>query len=250
RLKRGTQDALLHRISGGGPIGDDRLSHALSCSGTQGYPNSRYGSVPEACAEFPMSVQPSRSVGTEIRETPQWRGGGAKAHPSYPPKEAWLIVVLLFLFMLINFADKAVIGIAAVPIMQDLQLSSRQFGLIGSSFFLLFSVSAIVTGFIVNRVQTRWALLTMGLVLGLTQFPMLGTVGFATVVACRVALGAGEGPAYPVALHSAYKWFPNELRTLPTALIAQGAGIGIMVALPLLNWVIVNYSWHWAFGVL
>jgi MFS family permease len=53
-----------------------------------------------------------------------------------------------------------------------------------------------------------------------------------------------------VALHSAYKWFPNELRTLPTAVIAQGAGIGIMVALPLLNWVIVNYSWHWAFGVL
>ena len=90
----------------------------------------------------------------------------------------------------------------------------------------------------------------MGLVWALTQFPMLGTVGFATLVACRVALGAGEGPAYPVALHSTYKWFPNELRTLPTAIIAQGAGIGIMVALPLLNWVIVNYSWHWAFGVL
>ena len=108
----------------------------------------------------------------------------------------------------------------------------------------------MVTGFIVNRVQTRWALLVMGLVWALTQFPMLGTVGFATVVACRIALGAGEGPAYPVALHSAYKWFPNELRTLPTAVIAQGAGIGIMVALPLLNWVIVRHSWHWAFGVL
>jgi MFS family permease len=53
-----------------------------------------------------------------------------------------------------------------------------------------------------------------------------------------------------VALHSAYKWFPNELRTLPTAIVVQGAGIGIMVALPLLNWVIVHYSWHWAFGVL
>jgi MFS family permease len=79
---------------------------------------------------------------------------------------------------------------------------------------------------------------------------MLGTVGFATLVTCRVALGAGEGPAFPVALHSTYKWFPNELRTLPTAIIAQGAGIGIMVALPLLNWVIVKYSWHWAFGVL
>jgi MFS family permease len=53
-----------------------------------------------------------------------------------------------------------------------------------------------------------------------------------------------------VALHSAYKWFPNELRTLPTAIVVQGGAVGILVALPLLNWVIVNYSWHWAFGVL
>src|SRR5580700_141305 len=165
-------------------------------------------------------------------------------------KGAWLTVTLLFLFMLINFADKAVIGIAAVPIMQELKITPSQFGLIGSSFYLLFALSAIVTGFIVNRAQTRWALLAMGVVWALTQFPMIGTVGFATIMACRIALGAGEGPAYPVALHSTYKWFPNELRTLPTAIVAQGAGFGIMVALPLLNWVIVNYSWHWAFGVL
>ena len=180
-----------------------------------------------------MNVQASRSTSAEIRETAVRSSGITKTHQTGTAKGAWLIVALLFLFMLINFADKAVIGIAAVPIMQELQLSPRQFGLIGSSFFLLFSVSAIVTGFIVNRVQTRWALLTMGLVWALTQFPMLGAVGFATLVACRVALGAGEGPAYPVALHSAYKWFPHEFRTLPTAIIAQGAGIGIMVALPL-----------------
>jgi MFS transporter, ACS family, D-galactonate transporter len=160
------------------------------------------------------------------------------------------MVGLLFLFMLINFADKAVIGIAAVPLMTELRLSPRQFGLLGSSFFLLFSLSAVVTGFIVNRVETRWALLAMGLVWGLTQFPMLGGAGFLTIVAARVALGAAEGPAYPVALHSTYKWFPNELRALPTAIVSQGAGVGIMVALPALNWVIVHYSWHWAFGVL
>jgi MFS transporter, ACS family, D-galactonate transporter len=197
-----------------------------------------------------MSVQASRSTNAEIRESVSQSSGVIKTRQKGAGKEAWLIVALLFLFMLINFADKAVIGIAAVPIMQDLQLSPRQFGLIGSSFYLLFALSAIITGFIVNRVPTRWALLTMGLIWALTQFPMLGTVGFTTLVACRIALGAGEGPAYPVALHSTYKWFPNELRTLPTAIIAQGAGIGIMVALPALNWVIVKYSWHWTFGVL
>ncbi len=165
-------------------------------------------------------------------------------------KVAWIVVALLFLFTVINFADKAVLGIAAVPIMRELKLGPRQFGLVASSFYLLFAVSAIATGFLVNKVQTRWVLLAMGLIWALTQFPMVGTIAFGTLVACRIALGAGEGPATPVALHSTYKWFPNELRTFPTAIIVQGGAIGVMVALPLLNWVIVRYSWHWAFGVL
>jgi MFS transporter, ACS family, D-galactonate transporter len=197
-----------------------------------------------------MSVQTSRSRDARSQQTDARPGGAGTGARSQAPRAAWLIVGLLFLFMLINFADKAVIGIAAVPLMTELRLSPRQFGLLGSSFYLLFSLSAIVTGFIVNRVQTRWALLVMGLIWALTQFPMIGTAWFATVMTSRIALGAAEGPAYPVALHSTYKWFPNELRTLPTAIIAQGAGVGIMVALPVLNWVIVHYSWHWAFGVL
>jgi MFS family permease len=152
--------------------------------------------------------------------------------------------------MLINFVDKTVIGLAGVPIMKELGLTPSQFGLVGSSFFFLFSISAVVTGFIVNRIRTRWVLTIMGLVWALTQFPMVGTVSLTTLIICRIALGAGEGPAYPVALHSAYKWFPNEERTLPTAIIAQGAGVGVLLALPALNWVIIHYSWHWAFGVL
>src|SRR5262249_6158463 len=111
---------------------------------------------------------------------------------------AWIVVVLLFTFMVINFADKAVLGIAAVPIMQELELGPRQFGLAGSSFFLLFAVSSVATGFLVNRVQTRWALLAMGLMWALTQFPMIGSVGFRTLVARRLARGAGEGSRTPV----------------------------------------------------
>ncbi len=197
-----------------------------------------------------MSVQTPRSPAARSRRGRAGPSGAGPGNHSGAPRAAWLMVGLLFLFMLINFADKAVIGIAAVPLMTELRLSPRQFGLLASSFFLLFSLSAIVTGFIVNHVQTRWALLVMGLIWALTQFPMIGSAGFFTIVASRIALGAAEGPAYPVALHSTYKWFPNELRALPTAIIAQGAGVGIMVALPALNWVIVRYSWHWAFGVL
>lgn len=166
-----------------------------------------------------------------------------------PPK-AWTIVALLFGFMMINFADKVIVGLAGVPIMTDLQLTPKQFGLVGSSFFLLFSLSAVVTGFLVNRIHSKWALLAMGLVWALAQLPMLGTIGVEALIACRIVLGAGEGPAYPVALHAAYKWFPDGRRTLPSAIISQGASIGVIIVVPILTWIITRYSWHYAFGAL
>ena len=166
------------------------------------------------------------------------------------PKGAWRITFLLFLYMVVNFADKIVVGLAGVPIMNELQLSPKEFGFLGSAFFFLFSISAVVVGFIVNRVPARWVVLVLSLIWALVQFPMVAAVGFTTLIVCRIILGAGEGPGASVALHAIYKWFPDEKRTLPTAIILQGSAFGVIVAVPALNWVIVNYSWHLAFGAL
>src|ERR1700753_2365473 len=98
------------------------------------------------------------------------------------PKAPWRITFLLFLFMVVNFADKIVVGLAGVPIATELKLDPQQFGLLGSSFFFLFSISAIVVGFIVNRVETRWVLFALAMVWALAQFPMVGSIGFAALM--------------------------------------------------------------------
>src|SRR5579863_10136318 len=166
------------------------------------------------------------------------------------PKGAWRMTLLLFLFMLVNFADKIVVGLAGVPIMTELKLEPEQFGLLGSSFFFLYSVAAVGVGFLANRMATRWLLLALALIWALAQLPMIGTVSFSTLLVCRVVLGAGEGPAGSVAAHAIYKWFPDEKRTLPTAVLSQGAAFGVILAVPALNWLIVHYDWHYAFGAL
>jgi MFS transporter, ACS family, D-galactonate transporter len=117
---------------------------------------------------------------------------------------ARLVAAMLFLFMLITFADRAVLGLSAVPIMRELGLDHAQFGLIGTSFFAFFSMAAACTGFLVNRIATKWVLAAMALIWSLCQMPMLLAVGLPTLIANRVVLGLGEGPAYPVALHAAY----------------------------------------------
>ena len=191
-----------------------------------------------------MVTQPSPG------EMPPRETSPREMSPRETPKGAWGITFLLFLFMLVNFADKIVVGLAGVPIMNELKLEPEQFGLLGSSFFFLFSISAIVVGFIVNRVPTRWVLLVLALIWALAQFPMVGTIGFTTLLICRIILGAGEGPAFAVATHAIYKWFPDEKRTLPTAILSQGSAFGVILAVPALNFLIVHYSWHYAFGAL
>ncbi|MFT4438470.1 MFS transporter [Caballeronia sp. 15715] len=163
---------------------------------------------------------------------------------------AWVVVALLFLFMVINYADKAVIGLVAVSVMHDMSLTPKQFGLVGSSFFLLYSVSGIALGFVANRVKTRWILVFLAATWTVVQFPMVGSVSLPTLVACRILLGLGEGPAYPVALHACYKWFDNRKRSVPNAIIAQGPFVGMMLAGPILTFFIVRYGWHSAFLAL
>jgi MFS family permease len=163
---------------------------------------------------------------------------------------AWLVVAMLFLFMLINFADKAVLGLSAVPIMKELGLNHETFGWVGTSFFLFFSGGAVLIGFVVNRIHTKWVLLAMALIWALCQLPMLLSVGLGMLFANRIVLGLGEGPAYPVALHSTYKWFPNERRPFPTSFIAIGGAVGTGIVAPAIVYVIRTYSWHSAFGLL
>ena len=42
-----------------------------------------------------------------------------------------------------------------------------------------------------------------------------------------------------MAAHAIYKWFPDEKRTLPTAILSQGSAFGVILAVPALNWIIV-----------
>ncbi|WP_157847694.1 MFS transporter [Streptomyces violens] len=164
---------------------------------------------------------------------------------------AWRTTWLLLAFMLVNFADKTVMGLAANPVMHDLGLTREQFGTASSAFFALFSLAALAGSFLTRTVRTSVLLLGMALLWSAAQLPMLiGAAGFGVLVVTRVLLGAAEGPASPVALHHLYGWFEQKDRTLPTAVLLAGAAAGVAIAAPTLGVVIDHWGWRWAFGVV
>lgn len=173
------------------------------------------------------------------------------AHSSLPnPRTAWLVAALLALLMLINFLDKVVIGLVAVPMSQELGLTATEFGLIGGALHWFFALSAVIGGFMANRRPTRTLLLGMGVFWALIQLPMLFATSLWAIIACRVLLGIGEGPASPVATHALYKWFPNDRRNLPVALLHAGSAMGLLVAGAMIPWVSQHYGWRTNFIIL
>lgn len=167
-----------------------------------------------------------------------------------PRSRAWGVLALLVCLMLVNFADKVVVGLAGSGIKHELVLGDAKFGVIQSSFYWLFAVGAILGGWLGGRVKARWLLAGVAAVWTLSLAPLAGQVGFTTILACRVVLGFAEGPTTALAMQVAHSWFPAHRRAVPSSLVIAGAGIGPLIAAPLLTWVIEAYSWHAAFAVL
>ncbi|MFF2437830.1 MFS transporter [Streptomyces sp. NPDC058107] len=173
-------------------------------------------------------------------ESPTGHSSGARA---------WIVTGLLVVFMMVNFADKSVFGLAADEIRADMRLSATEFGLANSAFFLLFSVAAAV-GLLSDRVRPKWLLLTMAVLWSVAQTPAALGGGLAVLIGSRVLLGAAEGPAFPVAQQAALSWFPNHRRNLPGALVTLGVTLGVITAAPGLTWVIHHHGWRAALWVV
>ena len=175
-------------------------------------------------------------------------GQGATIAPARG--RAIAVLVMLFLFQTLNFFDKLVFGLSAVPMMKELSLSPKEFGLIGSSFFLLFSLSGMAVGmFVIGRFPTKWILIILAAVWSATQLPIFFTSSVAVLIGCRIILGAGEGPGLPTALHACYNWFGADKRSVPSAVVLQGISVGLLAGGPFLTYVIVNYGWRTGFLV-
>lgn len=168
-----------------------------------------------------------------------------------PRTRARWVVALLMLFVAINFADKSIIGLAAAPMMAELGLSATAYGTIASSFYLLFSISAVAFGFLGNRFSGKWMLVALALVWSAAQLPILApAAGFGVLLVTRILLGAGEGPGVPLGMHVAFTWVEQRGRGFTAALLTVGSGLGVIIGAPLLQAAIETWGWRSAFGIL
>ncbi|MCV7284826.1 MFS transporter [Mycolicibacterium wolinskyi] len=161
----------------------------------------------------------------------------------------WLIAVLLFVTVVINYMDRANLSIAMPAIADEMDLSKAQQGLLLSAFGWTYAALQIPGGWLVDRVKPR-VLYPLCLVLWSFATLFMGVIGgFVALIALRLLVGIFEAPAYPINNRVATAWFPERERASVIGFYTSGQFIGLALLTPVLSWLQSVLSWHWVFIV-
>ncbi|MEH7014221.1 MFS transporter [Neobacillus niacini] len=160
----------------------------------------------------------------------------------------WLILLFMFFGLMINFADKSILGFAAEPIMKEFNLTYSQWGIVGSSFFWLFSIAGVVGGAWSDRIGTKKALTFLLFSWTVLQFGAFAISGLPLLILYRILLGVGEGPHGPISMSQLSKWFHPNSRGLALSIFNGGAIVGAVILAPIFVVLIEDLGWRGAFA--
>jgi len=164
--------------------------------------------------------------------------------------KAWGFTGMLMFLYIVNWGDKAVYGLVAQPLAEEMGLSSSALGFIGSMFFLAFTIGNLIAGLLGRYLALKWSLAILALGWSFAMLPVTLAAGFAFLLVSRLLLGFLEGPSSPLIHTALYTWHPREKRGLPSACITASASIAKIAVAPVLAVVIAAYGWRAAFLVL
>ncbi|WP_086077223.1 MFS transporter [Bordetella genomosp. 13] len=164
-----------------------------------------------------------------------------------PTRSRYIIMVMLFITVVINYLDRSNLSIAAPALRDELGLDTVHEGLILSAFGWTYAAMQIPGGWLVDRVAPR-VLYALALILwSAATFVMGFATSFIALFVLRLAVGALEAPAYPINNRVVTAWFPEKERASAIAFYTSGQFVGLAFLTPVLAWLQHAYGWHMVF---
>lgn len=151
---------------------------------------------------------------------------------------------------IITFLDRINISVAGASIMEDLGLSTRQWGWILSSFILTYGLLQVPLGVWGDRSGQRKVLSLI--VLWWSVFTILTGManGFVMLLVIRFLFGVGEAGAYPNMTGVVGRWFPKKETARAQGFLWAASRIGGALTPLIVIPVIITLGWRMAFYLL
>jgi len=159
------------------------------------------------------------------------------------------VVLLCFFSTFICYIDRVNISVAIIPMAEQFGWSDTQRGLVLSSFFVGYLVTQVLGGWLAAKLGGKavlgfgalwWSLFTL-----LT--PLSAMASFPILIATRIAMGLGEGVAFPATYNLLGRWVPLRERSRAAAFNLSAIPLGTLFAVTATPFIAVSFGWQAVF---
>lgn len=160
-------------------------------------------------------------------------------------------MILLLIVGILNFVDRQIVGVLAVPIKAELGLTDTELGLMGGLAFALFYASlGIPIATLSDRLSRSW-IITICLCLWSAMTALCGLAhSFWHLFAARIGVGIGEAGGGPATYSLISDYFPPHQRARALGAysfsIPVGSALGVMVG----GTIASEIDWRTAFMIV
>lgn len=165
------------------------------------------------------------------------------------PKNAWLIVGLLFIVGTLNYLDRTMITTMRASIISSIPMTEAQFGLLTSIFLWVYGFLSPFAGFIADRFNRSRVIIGSLFAWSAVTWMTGHATTYEELLIARALMGVSEAFYIPAALALIVDYHKGPTQSLATGINLAGVMLGQCLGF-IGGWLAESYSWNFAFNLL
>lgn len=161
-----------------------------------------------------------------------------------------IVALLLFLVGMVNYMDRAAMGILAPAMKSDLHFTESQLGIVFSAFFAGYAVFSFLGGYFSDRFGPKKTFFIAAIAWSIFCAATGVVTSVAALIGVRILFGASEGPMNSTTNRMITNWFPRKETARALGFSLSGQNFGSALAAPLSVLIASLLGWRLSFVVL
>lgn len=163
---------------------------------------------------------------------------------------AWLILVICFLDVFINYAARNGFGVVLPEMITEIGFGRTEGGSIYNAYFVTYITLAPLTGYLTDRIGARKVITACLVILG-TGLVLMGTVkSFTPALFFFALVGIGATGMWTPVITVVQQWFAANRRGLALGILSSGAGLGFATMGIVFPSIVATFNWQYAWYFL
>ena len=164
------------------------------------------------------------------------------------PRRRWGIALLLGFGVLVNYFDRVNLSVSQQALTDTFGISAVVFGYLSSFYNWPYAALQLPCGLLLDRFGVKRVGRISTILWSIASFAAAAATRIEALFAARFLLGIGEAPTFPGNAKAIGYWFPQQERSLATAMFDSAAKFAPGIGVPLIGIFLLHFGWRWSFA--